>query len=113
MTSAARLVSIAILVAACKPTTASQAPDASPDAPTSSPANDDEPAPGAPREPPACAADGTPWNGKPGTCFYEHGGCCYPTPEAMCEAAGCDTGRCVIMESSPAQARCTEPAPTS
>jgi hypothetical protein len=112
VTSAARLVSVALVLAACKPTTAARAPGESPDTPTSAPASDVEPEP-EPSETPRCAADGTPWDGKPGTCFYEHGGCCYPTPEAMCAAAGCGPGQCAIMESSPAQARCREPAPSA
>jgi hypothetical protein len=55
--------------------------------------------------PPDCG-DGRVWDGKLTGCLYEHGGCCYDTPEAACRAAGCTNDRCRILESSPAQLYC-------
>jgi hypothetical protein len=109
---AARLVSVAFVLAACKPASTTREPGATPGTPASSPDASSPEGPGA-SEAPRCASDGEPWDGKPGTCFYEHAGCCYPTPEAMCAAAGCDAASCMIMESSPAQARCADPPPAS
>lgn len=59
-----------------------------------------------PAEPAACAEGGTLWSGKPEGCSYEHNGCCYPSAEAACKAAGCPAGKCLILESYPAQIAC-------
>lgn len=55
-----------------------------------------------------CAADGRVWDGEHKGCLYEHGGCCYGSPESVCTAAGCPLDRCVIMELMPAQVRCAD-----
>lgn len=70
--------------------------------------------PGAPGDPSATAdrpscEEGDTWDGN-GDCLYEHGGCCYASPRAACEAAGCSPDNCRILEFRPAQARCEEPA---
>ena len=57
-------------------------------------------------EDPKCAAQGSPWDGNPTGCTYEHGGCCYPDPASLCAAAGCSDDDCRILESRPAQAAC-------
>jgi hypothetical protein len=57
-------------------------------------------------DPPDCGAKGRVWEGKLAGCLYEHGGCCYDTPAAACEAAGCTHETCRILESSPAQLYC-------
>ncbi len=57
---------------------------------------------------PTCEG-GAAWDGK-ADCLYEHGGCCFASPRAACEAAGCTPDRCRILEFRPAQARCEEPA---
>lgn len=111
------------LAVACKPKTPPQPPPSSedgvagvdgPDTPSQSPAADDA-ADGAdtatvPDGPtsqdPQCAAKGTPWDGSPQGCLYEHEGCCYPDPASVCAAARCDADTCQILESSPAQVRC-------
>lgn len=115
MTTAARALGllVAIGLVACKPAAPTQPPDTPPEPEPDATATPGEPDAKDPGAPPTCADEGTPWDGKPGTCLYEHGGCCYPTPEAMCAAAGCETAHCLVMESSPAQARCADPAPTS
>jgi len=55
---------------------------------------------------PRCAVQGELWDGNPTTCMYEHDGCCYPDPSALCKAAECDETDCAIVESRPAQVRC-------
>lgn len=55
---------------------------------------------------PDCGPDGRVWEGRLVGCLYEHGGCCYDTPESACRAAGCATEGCQILESSPAQLYC-------
>lgn len=114
LTRASTIVGLAIAIAGCKPKSPTHPPAA--DQPGAAGAGADSEMPGERGEdaPPDCAADGgEPWDGKAEGCLYEHGGCCYPSPEAMCSAAGCAAEHCSIMESSPAQARCAEIPPTS
>jgi hypothetical protein len=93
----------------CKPAAVKPGePGTGPDASVSSPVKEgpaaDVPAtiPGEPE----CAEGGRVWDGKPQDCAYEHGKCCYPAAEQACAAAGCAAGKCVVMESYPAQVRC-------
>jgi hypothetical protein len=99
----ARVLVGCLLVIGCRPSSAEiQAPDgtgAAGDAP--------EPDPGAP---PTCEGGRT-WNGHLDGCMYEHDGCCYDSPHALCAAAGCEAAQCRILEVRPAQARCDESAP--
>src|SRR5687768_12671478 len=100
------LLALAGLGVACKP-----AALAGPKAPDGGAASGTEPSPSGSTPagtdaPPECASEGSPWDGKAEGCLYEHAGCCYPSPEALCAAAGCAADACRILESSPAQARC-------
>jgi hypothetical protein len=62
--------------------------------------------PGDRSDTPECGAQGRVWEGRLDGCLYEHAGCCYDTPAAACEAAGCSQESCRILESSPAQLYC-------
>jgi len=101
--------------AGCKPKTSTTSPPASEPAPATgneppSTVPADAPTEGkpaaSPTEAPKCAAQGEAWDGRPGTCLYEHHGCCYPDPASLCAAAGCSDDNCNIVESRPAQAAC-------
>ncbi|MEM6294081.1 MAG: hypothetical protein AAGA54_22575 [Myxococcota bacterium] len=79
---------------------------ATPEAPAT-PGEDEEPKPAPAEAPGGCAASGSPWDGKLQGCLYEVSGCCYPDDASACAAAGCDAQTCQILESAPAQVRCT------
>lgn len=99
--------------AACKPTKTTVPPESG-DGAAATPATDDErdpvPSTDPPEtrkdEPPLCGDQGTAWDGSHSGCVYEHAGCCYPDPAALCVAAGCPDDTCQIIESRPAQATC-------
>lgn len=61
--------------------------------------------------PPAapCGGVGTPWDGKPEGCTYEHDGCCYADAETACKAAACAAEHCTVLETYPAQIACDVP----
>lgn len=107
-----------LALAACKSTPQPMPPRQGPpafDEPTQSSDTNFEPAsdspnavgPGAkgPRE--GCAPKGQVWDGKHEGCLYEVAGCCYPDDASACAAAGCEATACHILESAPAQIRCT------
>lgn len=109
------LVLLALALASgCPHKTASPPPPeaSSSDQASPPPSSDDElPPPETeppPPEPGTCAEGGRLWDGKPGDCSYEHGGCCYDSAAAACAAAGCAADRCNVMESYPAQIACSE-----
>ena len=109
--SPAIVLVVALVGCRNRPGTTTQPPSATPDSPASSDAEGDGTTNGQPNataKPPACEG-GAAWDGK-ADCLYEHGGCCYASPRAACEAAGCPPEHCRILEFRPAQARCEEPA---
>ena len=79
-----------------------------PDAPP--PAESQTPPPAEAEAPGGCRASGSPWDGKLQGCLYEVSGCCYPDDASACAAAGCEGDTCQVLESAPAQVRCTVPA---
>jgi hypothetical protein len=104
-----RLASVLVLsLVACRAESRSaSAPGQADDTESTADQNADGVANGTPTEKPVeCAATGRVWEGRLGSCLYEHGGCCYDTPAAACSAAGCPEERCRILESSPAQLYC-------
>jgi hypothetical protein len=46
----------------------------------------------------------------PEDCEIRVGDRCFSDQAAACEAAGCEPGQCVVLESYPGQIECTEPA---
>lgn len=52
-------------------------------------------------------AGGEPWNGVPSGCAYEVDGCCYRDAETACGVAKCAAEACEVLETYPAQVRCT------
>jgi hypothetical protein len=61
-------------------------------------------------DPPApCGGVGTPWDGKPQGCTYEHEGCCYADAETACKMAECAPEHCTVLETYPAQIACDPP----
>ncbi|MEM7153832.1 MAG: hypothetical protein AAF799_13370 [Myxococcota bacterium] len=79
------------------PTTPTESPTATPAEPEPA----EEPAAGG-----TCGEGGQPWDGKAQGCSYEHDGCCYASAGAACAAAGCGEGKCIVLESYPAQIAC-------
>jgi len=63
-----------------------------------------------PNDPLPCGSDGRLWEGPHEGCFYEHKGCCYPSPETACLAAGCPLVQCQVIEARPAQVVCRSDA---
>ncbi|MBL4685607.1 MAG: hypothetical protein JKY37_13515 [Nannocystaceae bacterium] len=101
-------------VAGCRPTKTTTAPASEEDgAATAETGDDGDPAASATKsatpsedESPTCGDQGKAWDGSHSGCVYEHAGCCYPDPAALCVAAGCPDDTCQILESRPAQATC-------
>jgi hypothetical protein len=91
--------------AAVKPGDPGREPDATLASPAGAVAGSDD-APATIPADPECAGGGRPWDGKPKDCAYEHGKCCYTEAEQACAAAGCTAGKCIVMETYPAQVRC-------
>ena len=110
------VVAVLTLVAGCRPPGQTSEPggdsgptQAATDTETTSESNDGETTPDG-RPKPRCNQDGRVWDGHHPGCLYEVAGCCYDDPAAACNAAGCSDASCRVMEVSPAQIVCEEPA---
>lgn len=67
------------------------------------------PAPEAPVASPAAGeADAAAIEETPKDCNFRVKGFCFKTDEEACAAAGCDSAKCMILESHPARVKCRE-----